>query len=577
MGLIMNTDIIKEQARELASLFISQGYKPQGLHHYTSAEGEWLYSRMRLNHPEKTKIIRPFYEENGNYMFGEPKFQGKKPLYQLPLIKDADTVFWVEGEKKVDALVGLGLVATTSGGATSHDGADFEPLRGKRVIVWADFDESGKTHAEAVKAILGGLNCEVIAIDVERLNLPVKGDVVDWLEMNPSATKEDVLALPLMQQEKKVEQGVVLLKASELKPKPINWIWDGWIAGGKFHLLGGVAGTGKTTISLALASSITNGGRFPDNTKSPSGNVVIWTGEDDIADTLTPRLMAMGANLDKVHFVQGVIAEDGEQPFNPSADMPILQQAIAKIGNVRLLIIDPIVSVVKGDSHKNAEVRKDLTPLIQMAESMGFAIIGITHFSKGTSGREPIERITGSLAFGAVARVVLVASKSKGDDGDDVRIFLRAKSNIGADNGGFEYLLEQATTEDGIETSRVLWGDAIEGSARELLVNAEDDSDGGSMVECMRFLSSILSDGEMTASEIKKDCIGAGYSQSTMNRAKKNLGIDAKKIGIGKGSYWVWAMPKILNTSKDTQPENMRTFGEFENLRRDLPMIEGEI
>ncbi len=573
----MNADIIKEQARVLASQFIRQGYIPIGLHHYQSAEGDWLYSRMRLKHPEKAKIIRPFHQENGNYIMGEPKFDGKKPLYQLPLIKGAETVFWVEGEKKVDALVGLGLVATTSGGATSHDGADFEPLRGKRVIVWADFDESGKDHAEAVKAILEGLNCEVMAIDVERLNLPVKGDVVDWLEMNPSATKVDVLALPLMPQKKKAEQGVVLLKASELKPTPIDWIWDGWIAGGKFHLLGGVAGTGKTTISLALASSITNGGRFPDNTKSPSGNVVVWTGEDDIADTLTPRLMAMGANLDKVHFVQGVIDEDGEQPFNPSTDMPILQQAIAKIGNVRLLIIDPIVSVVKGDSHKNAEVRKDLTPLIQMAESMGFAIIGITHFSKGTSGREPIERITGSLAFGAVARVVLVASKSKGDDGNDVRIFLRAKSNIGADNGGFEYLLEQATTEDGINTSRVTWGEAIEGSARELLVDAEVDSDGGSMADCMRFLSSILSDGEVSASEVKKDCIGAGYSVSTMNRAKKNLGIEAKKIGIGKGSYWVWALPKILKSYKDSQPENMRTFGQNENLRTDLPIVEGEI
>lgn len=573
----MNTDIIKEQARELASQFIRQGYKPQGLHHYVSAEGEWLYSRMRLNHPEKTKIIRPFYQENGNYIMGEPKFQGKKPLYQLPLIKDAEVVFWVEGEKKVDSLVGMGLIATTSGGATSHDGADFEPLRGKKVFIWADFDESGKAHAEAVKAILEGLNCDVRLIDVKALNLPIKGDVVDWLQMNPSATKEDVLGLPLMPMEQKVEHGVVLLKASDLKPKPINWIWDGWIAGGKFHLLGGVAGTGKTTISLALASSITNGGRFPDNTRSPSGNVVVWTGEDDIADTLTPRLMAMGANLDKVHFVQGVIAEDGEQPFNPSTDMPILQQAIAKIGDVRLLIIDPIVSVVKGDSHKNAEVRKDLTPLIQMAENMGFAIIGITHFSKGTSGREPIERITGSLAFGAVARVVLVASKSKGEDGDDVRIFLRAKSNVGADNGGFEYSLEQATTDNGIETSRVLWGDAIEGSARELLVNAEEDSDGGSMAECMRFLTSILSDGGMSASEVKKDCIGAGYSISTMNRAKKNLGIEAKKIGIGKGSYWVWEMPKVFNDYKDSQPKNMRTFGEVENLCGELPIIEGEI
>ena len=90
---------------------------------------------------------------------------------------------------------------------------------------------------------------------------------------------------------KSFEQSAVLQKASELKPKPINWIWGGWIASGKFHLLGGVAGTGKTTISLALLASITTGGRFPDGSKAPKGNVVVWTGEDDVCDTLTPRLI----------------------------------------------------------------------------------------------------------------------------------------------------------------------------------------------------------------------------------------------------------------------------------------------
>jgi len=573
----MNIEIIQEQALSLVSNFLEDGYEPQGFHHYTTENGDWLYSRMRLKHSQKSKIIRPFYEQNGNYILGEPKLEGKKPLYQLPLIKDAETIYWVEGEKKVDSLVGLGLVATTSGGATSHDRADFEPLRGKKVIIWADFDESGKSHAKAVEAILRGLNCEVMAIDVERLNLPVKGDVVDWLEMNPSATKADVLDLPLIPQEKTSDRGVILLKATDLEPKPINWVWDGWIAGGKIHLLGGMAGTGKTTLSLALASIITNGGKFPDGTRSLIGNVIIWTGEDDIADTLIPRLMAMGANLDRVHFVQGVISENGERPFDPSADLPILEEAISKVGNVRLLIIDPIVSVVKGDSHKNAEVRKDLSPLVQMTESTGLAIIGITHFSKGTSGREPIERITGSLAFGAVARIVLAASKSKNEEGDDIRIFLRAKSNISKDIDGFEYSIEQAVIDSGIETSRVVWGNAIHGSAKELLVNAEDDSDGGSMTECKQFLKSILTDGELSATEVKKDCIGAGFSVSTMNRAKKSLGIQAKKIGMGRGSHWVWEMPKDLSIHEDSHQNNLRTFEKFENLSVDSNVIEGEI
>jgi len=371
------------------------------------------------------------------------------------------------------------------------------------------------------------------------------------------------------------EQSAVLQKASELKPKPINWLWNGWIAGGKFHLLGGVAGTGKTTISLALVSSITTGGGFPDGSKAPKGNVVVWTGEDDVCDTLTPRLMAMGADLDKVHFIQGMKIGNEERPFEPSSDMPFLKDAIEKIGDVKVLIIDPIVSVVKGDSHKNAEVRKDLTPLVQMAEQIGFAIIGITHFSKGTSGREPIERITGSLAFGAVARVVLVASKTKNEDGDDIRIFLRAKSNIGIDEGGFEYSLESATTDNGIATSKIHWGSLINGSARELLGEAEEESDGGGVKGCMRLITDLLAYSEVSVTQMEKDCKGAGYSFATMRRAKKNLGVKSRKTDGSKG-YWVWYIPKGLNMLIDAHTKNVNTLDKNERLN-DIAIVEGEL
>ena len=96
------------------------------------------------------------------------------------------------------------------------------------------------------------------------------------------------------------------------------------------------------------------------------------------------------------------------------------------------------------------------------------------------------------MAFGAVARIVLVASRSKSDDGDDIRIFLRAKSNIGSDDGGYEYSFEQTTTHCGIETSKIIWGGKIEGAAKELLGDAENDADGGCLSDCIRFLSSLL-------------------------------------------------------------------------------------
>ena len=129
------------------------------------------------------------------------------------------------------------------------------------------------------------------------------------------------------------------------------------------------------------------------------------------------------------------------------------------------MIIDPIVSAILGDSHKNAEVRRGLQPLADLAITMGCALLGITHFSKGTAGRDPVERLTGSLAFGVLARIVFVAVKQQkeNENGRTVRLFLRAKSNIGKDNGGFEYELEQAelNSHPGIVTSYVLWGSLL--------------------------------------------------------------------------------------------------------------------
>ena len=104
------------------------------------------------------------------------------------------------------------------------------------------------------------------------------------------------------------------------------------------------------------------------------------------------------------------------------------------------------MNAVAGDSHKNTETRRALQPLVELAASANAALLGITHFSKGTAGREPIERITGSIAFGALARVVMVAGKEAEKEDDDTpprRFLARAKSNIGPDEGGFAYELQQ--------------------------------------------------------------------------------------------------------------------------------------
>lgn len=366
---------------------------------------------------------------------------------------------------------------------------------------------------------------------------------------------------------------VGLLRGCDIKPERVAWLWDGWLAAGKMHILAGAPGTGKTTISMALAATVTTGGRWPDGSRSSVGNVVIWSGEDDPADTLIPRLAASGAEVGRVYFIADVRQGNERRSFDPARDMEALRHELLRIGDVRLLIVDPIVSAVAGDSHKNAEVRRGLQPLADLAMSTRCALLGITHFSKGTGGRDPVERLTGSLAFGALARVVMVAAKhqEEGENGRDVRLFLRAKSNIGPDDGGFEYDLRQSelTTHPGIFASCVLWGDTAEGKARELLAMAEtvavqgDQTEQGEAIEWLR---EQLSEWPLASKEIKQLASQDGLAWATVRRAQKAMGIKPGKTRFDGG--WEWALPpKMLKSTQDAQQKEVSTLGQDEHLR----------
>lgn len=364
--------------------------------------------------------------------------------------------------------------------------------------------------------------------------------------------------------------GVVLTRASTVKVMPVRWLWQDWLAQGKVHLLAGAPGQGKTTIALAFAATVSAGGRWPDGRRCAPGNVLVWSGEDDPADTLVPRLMAMGADLDRVHFVEAARIDGELLPFDPARDMLGLHAAADQVGDVRLLVVDPLVSAIAGDSHKNTEVRRGLQPLVDLASSMGAAVVGISHLSKGTAGRDPTERVTGSIAFTAVVRVVLLAAKAKGDDGRDRRILVRSKSNIGPDDGGFEYHVEQVEAAPGIETSVVVWGGAVDGTARELLAAAEqDDEEGGSAKDSAEdFLRQLLTVPTPTA-KVKAEAKDAGHSWATVRRAADALSVYRKKGGMDAGWYWslpegAHKTPKVLTEKDEHLREKLSTFDDAE-------------
>ncbi len=381
-------------------------------------------------------------------------------------------------------------------------------------------------------------------------------------------------------------QSVELLRASDIIPEPIAWLWNGWLAAGKMHIFGGAPGTGKTTIALALAATLSNGGLWPDGSRAPVGNVVMWSGEDDPTDTLIPRLILAGADLSRIHFVSEVRDGGERRSFDLARDMEPLRRSLVAIGDVRLLIVDPIVSAISSDSHKNAEVRRGLQPLVDLAATMRCVLLGITHFSKGTGGRDPVERLTGSLAFGALARVVLVAAKhqTESEDGRTARLFMRAKSNIGPDAGGYEYDLQQTELPNhpGIHSSSVLWGEKVAGTAREMLAMADtpnNDGENSALAEAKRFLFGQLANGPVPSKTIKADAEEAGHTRATIRRAQKALGIEAVKGGMKGG--WLWQMPgqeaarailesaKALKNSEDAQQKEVSTFAKIEHLHEE--------
>lgn len=366
-----------------------------------------------------------------------------------------------------------------------------------------------------------------------------------------------------------LHEGVILVNGDDLKPEPISWLWPDWLALGKLHVLAGAPGQGKTTIALSFAATVTTGTTWPDGTRCHlAGNILIWSGEDDPADTLLPRLIAAGADRSRIYFVSGTRIEGEVCPFDPARDMTNLKAAAERIGNIRMLLVDPIASAVVGDSHKNTEVRRALQPLVDLAASMNAALVGITHFSKGGQGMDPAQRVIGSVAFTAVARVVLVAAKVLGDDGEDRRILARGKSNIGPDDGGLTYALEQVEALPGIHASRIVWGVQVQGTARELLAEPSERETESPRAGATEFLRARLALGTCPAKTLQDEADDAGISWRTVRRAADKLGVIKRKGGMDSG--WYWSLPSAEGghqRPEGAEPvhlKNVGTFGTFD-------------
>jgi DNA-binding CsgD family transcriptional regulator len=222
----------------------------------------------------------------------------------------------------------------------------------------------------------------------------------------------------------------------------IVWLWNGIIAFGKLGIIASDPGMGKSLISLYLAAMLSIGKPLM-NENAEICDTLILSGEDDFGDTIRPRLEALGADLKRIHKIEGRIAKDGRKSFSIS-DIETIRDAIDKIrakgGRLGLMIIDPIDSFLGGkNAFRNNSMREAFEGILRLAAEEQFAILGIAHLNKRMTAAA--YRVGGSIAFTAMARSVYLLAKDPQDP--ERRVMLPLKNNLAKDLTGYEYSIQE--------------------------------------------------------------------------------------------------------------------------------------
>ena len=501
-----------------------------------------------------------------------------------------DQLFWPEGEKDVDTLNKLNLPAFTFGGTGDGLPSAIEDyLTDRHFVILADNDEPGRAHAEKKAALGHAAGAASIKI-VHFLELPPKSDVSDFIERGGTIEQlnERIDAAPIWSPTSKAETSgdraaLVSRCAAEIAPEKIEWLWTGRLALGKHTGIAGEPGAGKSQLSIAIIAAVTTGGEWPcGEGRAPVGNVIILSAEDGAADTIVPRLLAAGADRGCVHIVSAVRNPDeSRRVINLQHDLDLLERKIAEVGNVLLVVVDPVSSYLgKADSHKNSEVRGVLEPLSEMADRARVAILSITHFSKSgvNNTTKALHKFIGSIAFTGAPRAAFAVIEDADNEGR--QLFLHAKNNLAKVPQGLAFRVEQCLVGEGIVASRICWDtQPVEIIADEALAAAGAGETRGDRAEAEEILRDFLSNGPQPVTAVEAEAKGAGLSWRTVRRAQKALGIKPFRKaesgdGLGKTGRWYWSLPsgvddtKMANFSYDGHVSDVATLGDFGHLRQ---------
>ena len=484
---------------------------------YTDELGRPVGRVKRTNRPDGSKTIRPYKLDGTAGAMPAPR-----PLLRLPKLKHASTVFVCEGEKTADACEKLGLApATTSAqGSKSAKQTDWSPMRGKTVVIFPDNDKAGLSYASQVEELcLKAGAARVLKLELKLLQPDGEhkpGD--DLADLRQTEGLQERVE-ELLGQAQAPAHNLVMRCMADVEPKELEWLWPARFPMGKLAMISGDPGIGKSLTTIDMVARVTAGLPWPDlpDVINPVRKAIIMNMEDDAGDTIRPRLDAAGADVSRVHVLDGLkTPTGGVEPFSLSRHLDDLDKAIVQTG-AELVTIDPLSGYLgASDSHKDQSVREILGPVSVLAARHKVAIVVVAHLNKG-SGTNAMYRTMGSIGTVAVARSQWTVVKDKTDP--TLRLFIEGKNNLGENSSGLAYRVEG--TEN--NSARVVWEkEPVNMSVEEALsVERLPDPD----VERRReWLRSKIQFHSVAAQEIYRLGKVEEWSERSLQRTLKDIG-----------------------------------------------------
>lgn len=526
---------------------------------YEDDDGVLVYQKVRFE-PKTFRVRRP--DGRGGWIWGI----GDAPriLYRLrevrAAIREGKTIWVVEGEKDVERLRSLGLVATCNFDGASEDGKRSkwrkeysEVLIGAHIIIIADNDAGGFAHARSIAKSTAGKAASIQLmrglVDRERADISDHLDagysLDDIIPLEPEKTVNGHRPGPVTIAENGGEneddgpvRHIHLVPAAEVEMRRIKWLWDNRILLGGLTLLAGREGLGKSTIAVELTAQITRG-ELPGEMYGKPSTVIYINSEDARDYTIVPRLVAANADLSRVMFADAITPDDVTTSVVLPLDTDRLAETITESGAV-MVVLDAATSAIDNrlDGDKDRHMRQALEAIARkVGERTGCAVLGIVHFGKRDSS-DTGKLILGSIAWSQVARSTVAVAQNS-DTGD--LVITGSKANLAP--GGKPSLAARIvsatvdTPEGPTSVGRVEWLGETSDDARDLL-DPDTASDRGDRTEAREWLQDYLGQGQVKSSDAKRAATMAGFSERTLQRARSNLRVRITSEGYPRITYW---------------------------------------